>query len=272
MWELNHNKAECRRTDALELWCWWRLVRVPWTARISNKSILKESNTEYSLEGLMLKLKLQCFGHLMRRVDSLKKTLMLGKFEGNRRRGWQRMRWLDNITDSMDMNWAKLWEIVKDREAWRASVQGISKRQTPLSDWTEQNKRMCRFLSRCLMFGATVVPESHPWLWGSWNRWTSGPELYSRLNCTESVPKPPRSSTPVEWGDPSSRLSFCDHFCPLGSFDIHFHLILPRWKCRAGTFRLWFTVTTPSEGPRPSGCTRTVMVTAQVALPGMWRG
>ena len=109
-------------------------MRVPWTARISNKSILKESNTEYSLEGLMLKLKLQCFGHLMQRVDSLKKTLMLGKFEGNRRRGWQRMRWLDYTTDTMDMNWAKLWEIVKDREAWRASVQGISKRQTPLSD------------------------------------------------------------------------------------------------------------------------------------------
>ena len=150
--------------------------------------------------------------------------LMLGKFEGNRRRGWQRMRWLDYTTDSMDMNWAKLWEIVKDREAWCAAVQGISKHQTPLSNWTEQNKRMCRFLSRCLMFGATVVPRSHPWLWVSWNRWTSGPELYSRLTCAGSVPKTPRSSTAVEWGGPSSKLSFCDHFSPLASFDVHFHL------------------------------------------------
>ena len=109
-------------------------MRIPWTARISNKSILKESNTEYLLEGLMLKLKLRCFGHLMQRVDSLKKTLLQGKFEGNRRMGWQRMRWLDSITNSMGMNLAKLWEIVKDREAWCPALQGISKHQTPLSD------------------------------------------------------------------------------------------------------------------------------------------
>ena len=109
-------------------------MRIPWTARISNKSILKESNTEYLLEGLTLKLKLRCFGHLMQRVDSLKKTLLQGKFEGNRRMGWQRMRWLDSISNSMGMNLAKLWEIVKDREAWRPALQGISKHQTPLSD------------------------------------------------------------------------------------------------------------------------------------------
>ena len=150
----------------------------------------------------MLKLKLRCFGHLMQRVDSLKKTLLQGKFEGNRRMGWQRMRWLDSITNSMGMNLAKLWEIVKDREAWRPALQGISKHQTPLSDWTEQNKRTCRFLSRCLMFGATVVPGSRPWLWVSWNRWTSGPGLYSRLTCAGSVPKSPRSSAAVEWGAP----------------------------------------------------------------------
>ena len=202
----------------------------------------------------------------MQRVDSLKKTLLQGKFEGNRRMGWQRMRWLDSISNSMGMNLAKLWEIVKDREAWRPALQGISKHQTPLSDWTEQNKRTCRFLSRCLMFGATVVPGSRPWLWVSWNRWTSGPGLYSRLTCAGSVPKSPRSSAP------SSRLSFGDHFSPSGSFGVHFHLIIPRWKCRAGTFKLWFTVTTPSKGPCPGGCTRTVLVTAQVALPSVWRG
>ena len=120
-------KAECRETGTFKLWCWRRLLRVPWTARRSNQSILKEINPEYSLEGLMLKLKLQYFGHLMQRTNSLKKTLMLEKFEGKRRRGRQRMRWLDSITDSTDMNLRKRWEIVKDRRVWRAEVHGVAK-------------------------------------------------------------------------------------------------------------------------------------------------
>ena len=161
-------KAECRRIDAFELWCWRRLLRVSWTARRSNQSILKEISPGCSLEGLMLKLKLQYFGHLMWRVDSLEKTLMLEGIGGRRRRRWQRMRWLDGITDLMDMSLSELWELMMDREAWCATIHGVAKSWTWLSDWTENwGWKHLAFLHCKIPY--PVLPWSEtPRRWDSW--------------------------------------------------------------------------------------------------------
>ena len=178
-------KAEHRRIDAFELWCWKRLLRVPWTGRRTNQSILREISPRCSLEGLMLKLKLQYFGHVMRSVDSLEKTLMLGGIGGRRRRGQQRTKWLDGITDSMDMSLSELQELVMNREAWRAVIHGVTKSQTWLSDWTEPNWTTNNlddfFLSDPIWhpyLGKKIPPRTSHWRsmnaqlqssnWGSW--------------------------------------------------------------------------------------------------------